>query len=208
MKRDVLPFCRPMMCYHFERFTLGCSWHYKKDVRRTRKIREKRGKAGESFEAIAVWVEMKKTGRVQSDRDSWREKVWQGMWNQTHHGGSNKEWLLALPVLGSCWIIQCCCPFTEAWASLSALCPEQGGAATHIPALRASHPDKFTPSFPAGVQRSFIFPSSCNSVVLWLGLLGCEEHCDHHKIMVHRVTTDFPAYFQCDFYLVRREHNF
>lgn len=158
MKWDVLPFCRPMMCYHFERFTLGCSWHYRKDVRRTRKIREKRGKAGESFEAIAVWVEMKKTRRVQSDRDSWREKVWQGMWNQTHHGGSNKEWLLALPVLGSCWIIQCCCPFTEAWASLSALCPEQGGAATHIPALRASHPDKFTPSFPAGVQRSFFFP--------------------------------------------------
>lgn len=158
MKRDVLPFCRPMMCYHFERFTLGCSWHYRKDVRRTRKIREKRGKAGESFEAIAVWVEMKKTGRVQSDRDSWREKVWQGMWNQTHHGGSNKEWLLALPVLGSCWIIQCCCPFTEAWASLSALCPEQGGAATHIPALRASHPDKFTPSFPAGAQSSFFFP--------------------------------------------------
>lgn len=158
MKWDVLPFCRPMMCYHFERFMLGCSWHYRKDVRRTRKIREKRGKAGKSFEAIAVWVEMKKTGRVQSDRDSWREKVWQGMWNQTHHGGSNKEWLLALPVLGSCWIIQCCCPFTEAWVSLSALCPEQGGAATHIPALRASHPDKFTPSFPAGAQRPFFFP--------------------------------------------------
>lgn len=158
MKWDVLPFCRPTMCYHFERFMLGCSWHYRKDVRRTRKIREKRGKAGESFEAIAVWVEMKKTRRVQSDRDSWREKVWQGIWNQTHHGGSNKEWLLALPVLGSCWIIQCCCPFTEAWVSLSALCPEQGGAATHIPALRASHPDKFTPSFPAGVQRSFFFP--------------------------------------------------
>lgn len=33
---------------------------------------------------------MEKT-RESSARDSWREKVWQGTWEQTHHGGNDKE---------------------------------------------------------------------------------------------------------------------
>lgn len=54
IKLDVLPFCRPMVRYHLEKFMLPCSCHHRKDVRRTRKDREKGDKAGESCGAIAA----------------------------------------------------------------------------------------------------------------------------------------------------------
>lgn len=41
-------------------------------------------------------------------------------------------------------------------------------------------------------KRTFFF-SSCNSAVLCPGLLGCAEHCDYHKVTIHRVWKKRPG---------------
>lgn len=154
-------------CTITERFPLGCSWLCRKDVRRARKMREKRGRAGESFEAIAVWVEMKKPEFSLTEAAGERRCHTQGMWNQTQR--CDKEPSPALPALGS-WITQCCCPFPGLWV-LCQPCALSKGEQPLL-SLHSEHPTptnlhRHSQQHHKGHLFFLLFsPSSCNSVVL------------------------------------------
>lgn len=118
----------------------------------------------------------------------------------------NKEWLLALHLFGACHITQvqhsAAGPLQRHELLSQTFAPTRHEE-PHTSVCLENIPAKLTSprlSYEQDQEEKKIgFFSSCNLVMLQLGLLICADHGDFHKLMIHRVSDIVALSFYCCF---------